>query len=399
MMKKFFCMLLALTLALSMLPAAMAEDTTANDGMLTWEELESLAASFMSRALETQPMNDPTEAAAYSEDGYCFIYDFGYLYCDRPEMTEDTQLNAIVLYSPDEYGPRGTHVDMAVSAVLDAFYTENEDLDGSYTSALIYYSELMPQEAGYGVAQRDGQRVQVVQYTIHDQYASGGDGYTDAGVVYTIEEDEVSVIRLYGLSSRVDEAAVRADQASAAEMGAERGYRRVPTSTDGTTLSVFELEDLSFEDFDFQTVTPDEALAIMGDMGDDTWEQQADGTWLRAMEFPFCVMTFAYNADKEAPVLQKLLIDVDGMEGPRGCRVGDSVTMVLSRFRNENTVWDDGEYTMLYGQKQTAPYGTVAYGDDASAEVTYVQSVDGRNVVLAMHFELLYLQTITLYWE
>ena len=396
-MKKFFCMLTVLAMLLAMLPAAVAE--SADDGMLTWEELQSWTESVKARALASEPLNDPSEAAAQSEDGSCFIYDFGYLYCDRPEMTEETQINAIVLYSPEEEGPRGTHVDMPVSGVLNVFYSENEDLDGSYESALIYYSEMLPQEAGYGLVQRDGQRLQVVQYTIHTQFASGGDGYTDAGIVYTIEEDEVSAIRLYGLSARVDEEAVRADQAEALAAGSERGYRRVPTSTDGTTLSVFELEDLSFEDFDFQTVTPEQAVAAFGDPDTDEWEEQADGTWLREMDFPCCTMTFACSASKDDAVLQKLVIDVDGMEGPRGCRVGDSVTMVLSRFRNENTVWDDGDYTMLYGQKQTAPYGTVAYGDDASADVTYVQSVDGHNVVLAMHFELLYLQSITLYRE
>lgn len=62
--------------------------------------------------------------------------------------------------------------------------------------------------------------------------------------------------------------------------------------------------------------------------------QDDDGSYLRAMEFTTCAMTFSYDAQKTNPKLEVLTIDMDGLEGPRCVRVGDTLSSVISRFRN-----------------------------------------------------------------
>ena len=98
MQKRLFGLLCALVIAALCLPV-LAEDT---GDALTLEELEAWVESYKERALAAEPMNDPTEAAALSEDGYAFIYDFATLYMDRPEMTEDSVVRNLVVIAPEE---------------------------------------------------------------------------------------------------------------------------------------------------------------------------------------------------------------------------------------------------------------------------------------------------------
>ena len=93
MLKRLLCLLLALLLL--PLSAALGED----DGLsaLTLEELTEWTQGYQIRAMAAQPLNDPTEPGALSEDGYAFVYDFATLYMDRPEMTEDSVLKNLVV--------------------------------------------------------------------------------------------------------------------------------------------------------------------------------------------------------------------------------------------------------------------------------------------------------------
>ena len=125
MMKKCVALLMALFMALQILPAVAESSADALD----YEELMTWVQGFKDRALAAgEPLNDPNDEAYHTEDGYTFVYDFATLYMDRPEMTADSVLQAVVVYSPEEQGPRGTGVDQLSSEVLNAFYNENDDL-------------------------------------------------------------------------------------------------------------------------------------------------------------------------------------------------------------------------------------------------------------------------------
>lgn len=394
MMKKCVALFLALMMALSLTTAVAESDADALD----YDELMDWAEGFKTRALAAgAPLNDPTEEAAYTEDGYAFVYDFATLYMDRPEMTADSVLQAVVVYSPEEQGPRGTGVDQLSSEVLNAFYNENNDLQGDSSFAALYVSDTMPAGALWGWVQRDGQRIETIQYAVHEQLSSGGDGYTDCGLVYTLSDNLVAAIRAYGLNETISADEVRSNLDAVQEVSEKTEYAQVPTSINGSELEMFDRDDLIFSGLDFLSLTPEEAEARLGAAQEDDWMED-EGAYLRSMEFAPCTMTFSYDAQKQNPTLEMLSIDMDGLEGPRCVRIGDTLSSVISRFRNGEGDYDGVSREVLYGDGENAPYGLAEYGDDATAGLWYAAKLeDGRTVVLSMSFEQMYLSDITLY--
>ena len=394
MMKKCVALFLALMMALSLTTAVAESDADALD----YDELMDWAEGFKTRALAAgAPLNDPTEDAAYTEDGYAFVYDFATLYMDRPEMTADSVLQAVVVYSPEEQGPRGTGVDQLSSEVLNAFYNENNDLQGDSSFAALYVSDTMPAGALWGWVQRDGQRIETIQYAVHEQLSSGGDGYTDCGLVYTLSDNLVAAIRAYGLNETISADEVRSNLDAVQEVSEKTEYAQVPTSINGSELEMFDRDDLIFSGLDFLSLTPEEAEARLGAAQEDDWMED-EGAYLRSMEFASCTMTFSYDAQKQNPTLEMLSIDMDGLEGPRCVRIGDTLSSVISRFRNGEGDYDGVSREVLYGDGENAPYGLAEYGDDATAGLWYAAKLeDGRTVVLSMSFEQMYLSDITLY--
>ena len=394
MMKKCVALFLALMMVLSLTTAVAESDADALD----YDELMDWAEGFKTRALAAgAPLNDPAEEAAYTEDGYAFVYDFATLYMDRPEMTADSVLQAVVVYSPEEQGPRGTGVDQLSSEVLNAFYNENDDLQGDSSFAALYVSDTMPAGALWGWVQRDGQRIETIQYAVHEQLSSGGDGYTDCGLVYTLSDNLVAAIRAYGLNETISADEVRSNLDAVQEVSEKTEYAQVPTSINGSELEMFDRDDLIFSGLDFLSLTPEEAEARLGAAQEDDWMED-EGAYLRSMEFASCTMTFSYDAQKQNPVLEMLSIDMDGLEGPRCVRIGDTLSSVISRFRNGESDYDGVSREVLYGDGENAPYGLAEYGDDATAGLWYAAKLeDGRTVVLSMSFEQMYLSDITLY--
>lgn len=394
MMKKCVALFLALMMVLSLTTAVAESDADALD----YDELMDWAEGFKTRALAAgAPLNDPTEEAAYTEDGYAFVYDFATLYMDRPEMTADSVLQAVVVYSPEEQGPRGTGVDQLSSEVLNAFYNENDDLQGDSSFAALYVSDTMPAGALWGWVQRDGQRIETIQYAVHEQLSSGGDGYTDCGLVYTLSDNLVAAIRAYGLNETISADEVRSNLDAVQEVSEKTEYAQVPTSINGSELAMFDRDDLIFSGLDFLSLTPEEAEARLGAAQEDDWMED-EGAYLRSMEFASCTMTFSYDAQKQNPTLEMLSIDMDGLEGPRCVRIGDTLSSVISRFRNGEGDYDGVSREVLYGDGENAPYGLAEYGDDATAGLWYAAKLeDGRTVVLSMSFEQMYLSDITLY--
>ena len=394
MMKKCVALFLALMMVLSLTTAVAESDADALD----YDELMNWAEGFKTRALAAgAPLNDPTEETAYTEDGYAFVYDFATLYMDRPEMTADSVLQAVVVYSPEEQGPRGTGVDQLSSEVLNAFYNENDDLQGDSSFAALYVSDTMPAGALWGWVQRDGQRIETIQYAVHEQLSSGGDGYTDCGLVYTLSDNLVAAIRAYGLNETISADEVRSNLDAVQEVSEKTEYAQVPTSINGSELEMFDRDDLIFSGLDFLSLTPEEAEARLGAAQEDDWMED-EGAYLRSMEFASCTMTFSYDAQKQNPTLEMLSIDMDGLEGPRCVRIGDTLSSVISRFRNGEGDYDGVSREVLYGDGENAPYGLAEYGDDATAGLWYAAKLeDGRTVVLSMSFEQMYLSDITLY--
>ncbi len=391
-MKKMLCLLLALLL----LPlTAWAEDQAADT--LTLDEVYFWAESYRQRALTAVPLNDPE--ADHTEEGYKFVYEFATLYADAPVMSADTAVYAVVVTTSEEEGPRGLRVDDDLNQVTAAFYTENPELNGSYNAAVIYAMDMMPESYKWAEALRDGQQVHTVQYGVHDRLSGGGDGYTDAGFIFTMNENLVSAIRAYGLNSRVSAEDVYGVVNDLILQGMETGYSQVPFSFDGAQLDKFDADDLIFSGIDLLASTPDTLHAVLGDPMSDEWMDDGEYGYTRTLVYKNCEIVFQYDVYKANPKMYMLLITEDTMEGPRCVRIGDSFASVLNRFRNgegENDESGDGMTEMLYGTLDGSEFGEAQYG--AITTLRYGLTLeDGTKVVLHLTFNMTRLTEIMLY--
>ena len=395
MLKRILCLMTALALLIAFVPAVAEEYP---DGALTMEELTEWVAGFKAMAMESTPYNNPYDPESYSEDGYAFIYDFGTLYMDRPEMTEEAVVRALVVTSYEVPGPRGVGVDYLTSEVLDAFYNENESLAGDESFAALYLSDTMPTGALWAWVQRDGQRVHTIQYAIHDQLTTGGEGYTDAGLIFTMQADSVAAIRAYGLDARVSEDVVLANIEAVQEVAACTDYVQVPLSYSGAAMPLTR-EDLVFSGVDFVYMTPESAEAALGAASETIWVQDDNGEYLCTMEFPSCSVTFIFDQNKQNPRPYMMLIDLDRMEGPRAVRLGDTFASVFNRFRHGEGTFDGVSSETLYGTEGTAPWGVATYGMNADATLRYAVETERGTIVLHMTFETMMLSEIMLYMQ
>ena len=268
-MKMKSLMLLLLAVLLAVPCGAYAEESAADT--LLMQELTEWAARYQARAVASEPLNNPKESL--TSDGYEFIYEFATFYADQPVMKTDTVVSAVVVTSPEEEGPRGVRVDDGLQVALAAFYNENPELRGSRTNAVLYLIDLMPESLQWAEVQRDGQRVQTIQYAVHDQLTTGGDGYTDAGLILTLQDGAVSAIRAYGLDSRIsfDDAYDLLARMRAASLAQD--YAQVAQSYDGASLEKFSGADLVFSGMDFAAMTPESAMLLLGaPISDETVE-------------------------------------------------------------------------------------------------------------------------------
>lgn len=387
-MKKMLCVLLALLLCPMI---SLAEDSAA--GMLTSQELQEWAQACIDRAWKTEPANIPADSQTI--DGYEYVYEFATLYADTPVLSEDTVISTILITSDMEDGPRGVGIADGLDDVLAAYYSENPTLLGTRENAVLYAVDALPASAAWGQVLRDGQRVQTVQYAVHDQLAAGGEGYTDMGVIYTMAENRVSAVRVYGLSSRLTQEDVSGMMFTVMTDALADSYAMVPYSRNGAELAIFAENDLTFSGIELLTLTPDKAIEALGEPMSDQWVDNGDSGYIRKQVFQQCELTWLFNEERTQGSLYMLYISADGLEGPRAVRIGDTFSSVYSRFRNGEGVYEEDGTEKLYGENGVGSYGKAAYGADASATLRYgFDAADGRKVTLHMEFTLMELAEI-----
>ena len=100
MMKRILCLLAALVLCFVF--SAAAEETAEP---VTAAELGALMDRVLAEALTTNPLNDPAEESAQSEDGTCFLYENARIYADGTELTADTPVYALAFEGIEGEGP------------------------------------------------------------------------------------------------------------------------------------------------------------------------------------------------------------------------------------------------------------------------------------------------------
>ncbi len=386
--KRLACLALGLTLCALCLPA-LAADVGADP--LTYEELMTWVDSLEALASREEPMNDPADPESLTEDGYAFVYDFGILYYNQVEANEDRTLLSAVLYDEEVPGPRNTNTLTGAQELLDAFYLENPQLDGTPEEAMVYMTGSLPDGVWWGQVRRDGQWLESVQYTAHERTPAGL--YTDAGIVFTLQQNTVVAIRAYGIDKLITAEDVQAELSLLTPKLYEGGYVRVPTSAEGAS-PVFEEADLQLGWLNLADATPEQALAALGEAEADEEIQQDDGSVLRVMSFEGATLVFTSEAPGGRPVLTLMTLDGGNLEGPRSLRIGDSLTMAMQRFRFGEGE-SDGETERLYGTPGEGSWGEAEYHDDASAVLRYAAPLkDGRTAQLVVSFEMLELSEV-----
>lgn len=391
MMKNMLCLLLALLLCPF---AALAEESEAD--ALVLEELTIWAERYHQRAMESEPLNNPAESL--TDDGYAFVYEFATLYADTAVMSQDTLISTVVVTSAEEEGLRGVNVDDPLNVVLSAFYSENPNLLGTREFAMLYSLDMMPDSYQWGEVQRDGQRIQTIQYAVHEQLTTGGEGYTDAGVIFTMQENMVSAIRVYGLDTRATQEEVYGVLTLNRLVAMDESYAQVPFSYTGSELAKFDGTDLQFSGLDFMSGTPEDVMALLGQPEEDAWMDDGENGTIRTLTFAEAEFVYLCDVNRENPAVYMMLITDDGFEGPRGVRIGDSFASVFNRFRNGEGEYDGVSTEVLYGNAADGVFGEALYGTDASSTLRYgLVLADGTRVVLHLTFDMMVLTEIMLY--
>ena len=168
------------------------------------------------------------------------------------------------------------------------------------------------------------------------------------------------------------------------ELALHQEYARVPRSLVGTELDIFREEDLSFGDIHFLTATPE---TLEGGDVEEMLMDNEDGTWLRRIDGDGFEAVFATDAlGGNARLISYTLLNPE-TEGPRHVRLGDLFSEDCSRFRNGENEMAEDMTELLYGEAESASWGTASY-DPYDTSLRYVaETPSGMRVELVLKYE------------
>lgn len=363
-MKKLLSVLAALMLIFA-LPALAESDVLTVDEML----------SFRDALLEDALKHSPVTAAPVEDGGYAFDFEEYILYSSDAQLTADSVVTGVDLINPAALlaDMRGIAPGHTLDALLSAYPLDNESLQGTYDEAVLYIRGLLPGTVNTGRVIRDGSHVLVLE---HDVYTADAESVEKCCMVYTLENNEVIAVQLMldAQDMTMNDAQAELDVLSTLQ---ETNEYRVYSAENP---EAFTREDLAFSGLDFLTVTPEDALNVLGGAVSDTWAQDSDG-FMRSMQWDDLQLVFGYDSQKKDSRLMLLQVYGDGIEGPRNLHLGDSPESVMARFERAYT---DG--AILYGDGENAPYATYTTRDDGSIYLLYAAQVEDETVLLALTF-------------
>ena len=363
-MKKLLSVLVALMLVFA-LPALAESDVLTVDEML----------SFRDALLEDALKQSPVTAEPAEDGGYAFDFAEYILYSPDAQLTADSIVTGVALINPAALlaDMRGIAPGHTLDALLNAYPLDNESLQGTYDEAVLYIRGLLPGTVNTGRVIRSGSHVLVLE---HDVYTADAESVEKCCMVYTLENNQVIAVQLMldVQDMTMNDAQAELDVLSTLQ---ETNEYRVYSAENP---EAFTREDLSFSGLDFLTVTPEDALNVLGGAVSDTWAQDSDG-FMRSMQWDDLQLVFGYDSQKKESRLMLLQVYGDGMEGPRNLHLGDSPESVMARFERAYT---DG--AILYGDGKNAPYASYTTRDDGSIYLLYAAQVEDETVLLALTF-------------
>ena len=394
MMKKIFCLTIALGLCLVF--GAMAEGTAeaAAKAAVTAAELSAWAQEVRAVAAGSVPLNDPTDPEdAESEDGNLFAYSFAFLYSEDTELTESSELLSIDLVDDGPAAFRGIAMGTAAADLVAEFPSDNPDMAGDREGALLYLRESADQGLLYGTVRRDGQRISTVEY---GEIAPAEGGFHRTALICFFHEGLLYKMRAEGLSAKanLDEAGRDELVAALRELDGKDEYLAVASGAAGTDIAPFSEADLVFSGIDFLHMLPEDLPGTP----ESALLDSEDGIRLLIVSEEAYEAVFYTDDQGGQPLIASLTILDDRMEGPRGVRLGDYFHEDLRRFRNEGNGMD-GSKEYLYGSEDTLPRGVVEF-EDEGITLRYLTEVSGGRVAeLLLRYRLNELDEIILHMD
>ena len=388
-MKRLIMCLAAALAACAVLGAAAAE--TAQP--VTAAELDGLLESVRTQALAGEPLNDPADAEAQSEDGTLFRYEVARIYGEGTALGAGTPVNALVF--EDSEGPvfRGTGIDTAAEELLYAFPLENAELAGTREEALLYLHDTEAGGFDYGLLLRDGQRTAAVEY---GEVTPEGDAFRRAAVTYALDESLVTAIRVDGLnpagSGRLDAAQANEFLAGLKELAGHDEYRAVKSSRNGLELTPFDENDLVFDGFSYTAMQP---ATLPGNPETELIDNE-DGTWLLCCDGDGYEAVFRCGEHGENAAILSFEIRDDGIEGPRCVRLGDLFSDDFCRFRSGENEMSADMTELLYGTEGSASWGFASYDPEEMILRYVTETQSGLRVELILRYTEHYLTEIIL---
>lgn len=391
MMKRILTItaVLALALACTGWASADAEPLSRNE-LNAWRE-----------QLLRDSVSDNRYAAEAVEGGlYTLTFDWYTLIADTQRISSATRISGVLFEMvPDEEGQtpadiRGLRPGDSVEALLAAWPNENESLAGTREEAVLYQSGSLPGQASAGVLRRSGQRAESVVYSLYQMTTNG---VSLSKVTYTLTDGFIDTIEIsfdgevLTLADAQEEIAAILDVQSATEFSA------FLSNGESVEAEIFNRDDLLFSDIDFLSVTPEQLIAVLGDDYAEEWAEDGDRQ-IRVMEWHALSAAFICDAEGKLIDVDNLSMDEDLLTGPRGLTIGDTLDVVLSRFRYEATE-ADGLHTWLYGSVADGDYGVMDSQYPGQAEIHYVQTTDGQRVEMILYVNEGTLRSITLQME
>ena len=348
--------LLVLGLLCGLFPASLADDA----GALSETELISWIDRLLLDTKDLAPLNAPVGEESLTEDGYAFLYDFATLYYNKPVLDKTSVLQAVSLTDGSYAAPRGITLGSDEDALIATFGWQNPYLMGDGSFAAFYRTDDLPRAAYWSWAQHDDEwKLTSVQCAMHVQVGSGS--YTDAGLLFTLEDRTVTGIRVYGLNRLIGPEDVQANLNAVA--GVEfSASRAVNEHVEGYSIvseaEMFCEKDLILAGADFRSLTIAHLEQALGEKADAQTMQDGDRKITSASW-----ADVDYIDETNSP-MDMLSVSSPRLAGPRGIRVGDAVDHVLSAFASDGESRVLGGQAILYGDGANAPSGVMEQTPD-----------------------------------
>lgn len=361
-----------LMLSLLALPAVMEAPETQP---LNVAEINAFTEDLLKRSIEARG------AVVRSEEGF-MAEGIGFtLYLSSEDLSEDTLVTGALLSMASLHqegltGPRGIGPTSSLDELMAAFPNDNPQLMGTMTDALLYLRGQLPEGFALGKVSRDGQKLLLVE---HGLYMPTEGGFLHQGIQYVLEDGSVTVLRYFGggevLGLEEAEAAFRA----AAALQEESAYFAYDTKDP----SPMQREDLKVNGLDFFDLEPEAAIQAFGEVSYEEKVQDTNGEEIRTLQLDGVELAFVYGADGKLHRAQRISVNREGIEGPRGLRVGTGLREAMSRFAHGGAQPEGS--AQLYGEGQQAPFGLLQV-EGSSAQLHYAVVQEGETVLLSCQF-------------